>query len=141
MAQTVLIVDDNELVRVLASRILEGAGFVPVAVASGPSALHFLESHVFDLVMVDFVMPEMLGDEFIRRVRAHRNSAVRRIPVLGLAGSHRDAEALFAAAGASGCISKPFKDEPLLAAVRRLLLPSEGLGLGGFLAAGGHRTT
>jgi len=41
--------------------------------------------------------------------------------VLGLSGSHKDAEALFAKAGATAYVSKPLHEENLLAAVRRLL--------------------
>jgi len=66
----------------------------------------------------------MWGDEFVRRVRGHKNSVVRRTPVLGLSGSHKDAETLFAKAGATAYVSKPLQDEHLLAAVRRLLRES-----------------
>jgi CheY-like chemotaxis protein len=80
-----------------------------------------MEAHRFDLVIVDFVMPKMLGDEFTRRVRQHENHAVRAIPVLGLSGSHEEAEALFTEAGVSAYVRKPLHDEHLLDAVRRLL--------------------
>jgi CheY-like chemotaxis protein len=121
MAQTILVIDDSELIRALASRILAEAGFIPVSAAGGPQALVLLDSNVFDLIIVDFVMPEMWGDEFLRRVRNHENPAVRATPVLGLSGSHKDAEALFTKAGATACIRKPLHDEPLLVAVTRLL--------------------
>ena len=124
MAQTVLVVDDNELIRVLASRVLADAGFVPFSAVDGPSALLLLDAHAFDLIVVDFVMPEMSGDEFIRRVRSHKNPAVRATPVLGLSGSHEDAETLFTKAGASAYVRKPLQDERLLSAVRRLLEPT-----------------
>jgi two-component system, chemotaxis family, chemotaxis protein CheY len=124
MAQTVLVVDDNELIRVLASRVLAEAGFVPFSAPDGPSALLLLDAHAFDLIVVDFVMPEMSGDEFIRRVRSHKKPAVRLTPVLGLSGSHEDAETLLTTAGASGYVRKPLQDERLLAAVRRLLEPA-----------------
>jgi two-component system, OmpR family, response regulator len=118
---TVLVVDDNHLIRVLASRLLAGAGFAPSLAPDGPSALLLLDAHPFDLIIVDFVMPEMWGDEFIRRVRSHRNPSVRRTPVLGLSGSHKDADSLLAKAGATAYVSKPLRDEHLLAAVNRLL--------------------
>src|SRR6266516_490755 len=121
MPQTVLLIDDNNFIRVLASRLLSEAGFIPFLAPNGPSALVLLAAHPFDLIIVDFVMPEMCGDEFVRRVRSHRNLAVRRTPVLGLSGSHKDAEALFAMAGATAYVSKPLQEERLLAAVRRLL--------------------
>ncbi len=121
MPQTVLVIDDNNLIRVLASRLLSEAGFIPFLAPDGPSALQLLDAHAFDLIVVDFVMPEMQGDEFVRRVRSHKDLAVRRTPVLGLSGSHKDAETLFAKAGATAYVSKPLQDEHLLSAVRRLL--------------------
>jgi CheY-like chemotaxis protein len=121
MPHTVLVIDDNNLIRVLASRLLSEAGYVPFVAPDGPSALQLLDAHAFDLIVVDFVMPEMQGDEFVRRVRSHKDLVVRRTPVLGLSGSHKDAEALFAKAGASAYVSKPLQDEHLLAAVSRLL--------------------
>jgi CheY-like chemotaxis protein len=121
MPQTVLVVDDNNLIRVLAAQLLSEAGFIPFVAPDGPSGLLLLDAHAFDLVVVDFVMPEMQGDEFVRRIRSHKSLAVRRTPVLGLSGSHKDAEALFAKAGATAYVSKPLQDEHLLAAVRRLL--------------------
>jgi CheY-like chemotaxis protein len=121
MPQTVLVIDDNHLIRVLASRLLSEAGFTPFLASDGPGALLLLEARAFDLIIVDFVMPEMWGDEFVRRVRSHQSLAVRRTPVLGLSGSHKDSEALFVRAGATAYVSKPLQHEHLLAAVRRLL--------------------
>ncbi|HTP29789.1 MAG TPA: response regulator [Anaeromyxobacteraceae bacterium] len=121
MAQTILVVDDNEVIRVIASKILADAGYVPFSAPDGKAALQLLDSHVFDLVIVDFVMPGMLGDDFVRCLRNHRNAAVRQIPVLGLSGSRRDAEALFGAAGATDHLSKPLAEPTLLEAVRRVL--------------------
>jgi CheY-like chemotaxis protein len=72
---------------VLASRLLSEAGFIPFLATDGPSALQLLDAHAFDLIVVDFVMPEMWGDEFVRRVRSHKDLTVRRTPVLGLSGS------------------------------------------------------
>jgi CheY-like chemotaxis protein len=116
-----LIVEDNELLRMLASRTLEEAGFVVFSAPDGPVALRLLEADMFELIIVDFVMPEMWGDEFVRHVRGHRNPAVRLIPVLGLSGSHKDAESRFLSAGANACVRKPLHDEPLVTTVKRLL--------------------
>jgi CheY-like chemotaxis protein len=125
MAHTILVIDDNNLIRVLASRLLSAAGFIPFLAPDGPTALQLLDAHPFNLIIVDFAMPEMCGDEFVRRVRSHRSLAVRRTPVLGLSGSHKDAETLFAKAGANAYVRKPLQDEHLVAAVRRLVFATE----------------
>lgn len=130
MPRTVLVIDDNALIRVLASRLLSEARLMPSSAPDGPSGLRQLDTQPFDLVIVDLVMPEMWGDEFVRRVRIHKDPAVRRMLVLGLSGSHEDADAMFAAAGASAWIRKPLHDEHLLSAVRRLLGEGEPVGQG-----------
>ncbi len=121
MTAKVLVIDDNQTIRVLLAQILTQEGFAASLAANGAVALPLLDECRFDLIIVDFHMPEMAGDEFVRRVREHRDPAVRRTPVLGLSGSHKDADQLFARAGATACIRKPFVEERLLSAVQRLV--------------------
>lgn len=70
IAGRILVVDDEPGVRALARRILERAGYDVIAVASGRAALEHASTG-FDLVLTDFVMPEMNGrqlhDELSRR--------------------------------------------------------------------------
>lgn len=62
---SVLIVDDEPMVRLVYSKFLEGAGFEVVAVASGREALALLGTRRFDLVLLDIVMPELTGVELL----------------------------------------------------------------------------
>ena len=117
---TVLVIDDNEPILMSAAQLLSHAGFVPSIVRSGRVALSVLERSAFDLVVVDFFMPEMTGDEFVRAVRGHANPAARQVPIVGLSGSCRT-EALLTRAGATACIRKPFQPKQLLGAVTRVL--------------------
>ncbi len=126
MTKTILVVDDNELIRVLVSATLSENGFCPVAAASGAHALTLLDTTPADLLLVDFVMPGMNGAEVVQHVRAHHRAVIRRIPIVGLTASDSDCHARFLAAGADACVSKPVKDEPLLAAVRRLVDAEDG---------------
>jgi len=130
MAPSVLLVDDNGTIRALAADLLKSAGFASATAADGQSALDLLDSRAFDLLIVDFVMPGIPGDEVVRRVRRHPNPAVRAMPILGLSGSHKDAAELFVLAGVDAYVSKPFKDEPLLAAVKRIIGHPRGRGRG-----------
>ena len=117
----ILVVDDNALVRLLVTQALSEQGADVVTAPDGPRALDLLDAEHFDLVVVDFVMPGMLGDEVIRRIHGHPRAEVHRLPILGLSGSVLDAEAVFGDAGADATISKPLKDRELIAAVTRLL--------------------
>ena len=67
---TVLVVDDEDLVRKFVERVLRDAGYRTAAAADGPEALEVaakLES--FDVLVTDVMMPQMTGDELARRVR------------------------------------------------------------------------
>ena len=80
---TVLVVDDEDLVRKFVERVLRDAGYQTATAADGPEALEVaakLES--FDVLVTDVMMPQMTGDELARRVRV----AAPHIKVLYLTG-------------------------------------------------------
>jgi CheY-like chemotaxis protein len=77
MRPKVLVVDDERLVLLGLSRLLEADAFV-VAVSSGEEALHKLEAESFDAVLSDHSMPEMTGLELLAVV-ANRWPNVRRV--------------------------------------------------------------
>jgi CheY-like chemotaxis protein len=66
----VLVVDDEESVRTLAGRVLSGAGYDVTPASDGPEALRIVEERgLFDLFVIDFSMPGMLGTEVAQRLR------------------------------------------------------------------------
>lgn len=66
----VLLVDDDEIVRMVITAFLEDEGFYPLEAASGRDALAILETEDVVVAVVDVNMPGMDGHDFIRR--AHR---------------------------------------------------------------------
>ncbi len=68
---TVLIVDDDESIVRFVQRTLQQAGYETETATSGPAALAGAAraSDPFDLVITDLMMPEMSGDELVRRLR------------------------------------------------------------------------
>lgn len=69
MRQRVLIVDDNEDVRHILARRLTLAGFDVAAAADGREGLAVLRNGRWDLVLLDLMMPELDGFEFLAQVR------------------------------------------------------------------------
>jgi two-component system, cell cycle sensor histidine kinase and response regulator CckA len=70
MRTTVLIVDDEDLIRRLFDRVLQSAGYVTRLASNGSDALAVAEaSDPIDLLVTDMMMPEMNGDEVARRLR------------------------------------------------------------------------
>ena len=72
MRQRVLIVDDNEDVRRILARRLTLAGFDVAAASNGREGLAVLHTGRWVLVLLDLMMPELDGFEFLARVRAER---------------------------------------------------------------------
>ena len=70
---TVLVVDDEEPIRNVARRILEEAGYVMTEASGGIDAIAMLsEGTPLDLLIADLDMPELGGDEMVRRIRTTR---------------------------------------------------------------------
>jgi CheY-like chemotaxis protein len=84
--QTVLIVDDEEPVRLVARPILEGAGYRVIEASNGRDAITLLDcGTAIDLLMADLDMPEMSGEEMVQRIRTTRAD----LPVLQVTGNIR----------------------------------------------------
>jgi two-component system cell cycle sensor histidine kinase/response regulator CckA len=69
-APRVLVVDDEELVRTFAGRVLRDGGYEVVEASDGDEVLQLVEQQrPFDLFVIDLVMPGMSGDELARQLR------------------------------------------------------------------------
>ena len=82
--RTILVVDDEEVVRMLVTRALVEAGFHVVEAGHGAAALSLLESgmHELDLVLCDLVMPGVNGRDLARWLAANRPD----LPILLISG-------------------------------------------------------
>jgi CheY-like chemotaxis protein len=116
----VLVVDDEEPVRSLVTAILHAAGFRVHAAANGPEALDLFSSHPgdFDLVILDYVMPDMDGTEVMRELRR----LVPSVKVI-LSSGHSSCFDLrdLVAAGVTAFLPKPYRPQDLLRVVRDVL--------------------
>jgi CheY-like chemotaxis protein len=67
---TVLVVDDEELVRKFVERVMREAGYETATASDGPEALEVAAKlETFDILVTDVMMPQMTGDELARRLR------------------------------------------------------------------------
>lgn len=106
-ALLVLIVDDDEDLRMLARKSLTRAGYRVIEAGDGEEGLQAIERLSPDLVILDLNMPEMDGFEFLRRIRA--NEATQDLPVIVLTaqGDEESAKRSFEH-GATDFLPKPF---------------------------------
>lgn len=120
MSGRVLIVDDVATNRILYQARLDQAFYDPVLAADGAEALALAADQAPDLVLLDLCLPDMPGQEVLRRLRA--DSRTRDIPVIVLTADGSAAARLQAfSAGADDVIVRPASDALLLARVRNLL--------------------
>ena len=66
---SVLVVDDNKIMRDMLREFLETEGYSVYLCEDGRSALRALKEKRFEIVLTDFQMPEMNGDEMIKQLR------------------------------------------------------------------------
>lgn len=120
--KTALVVDDGPSVRCYHDHILTRAGFTCRAAANGHEALKLLRAHTVDLVMLDLVMPEMTGQEFLQHL--HSNPAWAKVAVLVISSESlgdRIRRARTPTTGPVGFVRKPLLPAAIRAEVEELL--------------------
>lgn len=113
----VLVVDDSRLARNFISRVLNNLGIDLITqVDDGSEAIKILDTEMFDLVVTDYNMPEVNGEELTRFIRTQ--SGQSHIPILMVSSEANDAHlANIEKAGVNALCDKPFESEN----VRRIL--------------------
>jgi DNA-binding NtrC family response regulator len=100
----ILVVDDQESMRVLLKDMLEVIGYEVVLADGGKQALAFIEASPFDLVLSDLNMPGMDGAVLLREIKA-RHAALPVVIITGYGTFHTEKRVM--KEGADGYISKP----------------------------------
>ncbi|MES2877731.1 MAG: response regulator [Pseudomonadota bacterium] len=121
----VLVVDDSDINREVALRILREQGAIVTLAVDGQAALDWLLAHPddVDLVLMDVQMPVMDGIEATRQLR--RLPRFRDLPIVALtAGAFKSQQEAAHAAGMTDFISKPFDVPSTIALIQRLRRPS-----------------
>jgi two-component system chemotaxis response regulator CheY len=118
----ILVVDDNPKIRTLIVTILKSAEFSQITQAdNGKSAWDILNSNRFDLVLTDWMMPEMNGIELLQKIRNSSNE-LKDMPVMMVTASDRPDDIVLAAKWKiNGYIVKPFKVKTVLAKIDKVL--------------------
>jgi DNA-binding response OmpR family regulator len=120
MAIQVLVIDDEEDYRIIIEDVLRGAGMLVRLAKDGEEGLRMLKEKPADVVLVDWMMPRMDGEQFCRAMRAE--PALKDLPVLMLTVRQTADEELEALHfGVDDFVVKPFKSLELLARVRAAL--------------------
>lgn len=118
--ETILVVDDEELIRDFAERVLQHAGYSVLTATNGREALEVYTRApgMIDMVLLDLVMPEMGGRQCLEEL-LHMNPQVKVLIGSGYWGNDHGKDRIEAAA--AGFVEKPYKSKELLKTVREVL--------------------
>jgi sigma-B regulation protein RsbU (phosphoserine phosphatase) len=118
----VLVVDDDEGSRKLVARVLESVGFDARLAADGDEALASISEEAPDVVLLDLQMPGLNGTDTCRALRAHKEPAIRELPVIMLTAQDDEAaEVRCLESGANDFLAKPVGRAALTARIQTQL--------------------
>lgn len=119
---TILLVEDEELLRAGVQEMLELQGYKVITAPNGQQALACMAAERIDLIITDLVMPQMNGIDFVQQLRTRQPD----VPVIVVSGSTRNIMQRYGidtiqVPGANASFPKPFKGVDLLAQIEQLL--------------------
>ena len=117
MSKTILVVDDEPRLVSLVEAYLSQEGFKVLSAGDGRDALFLARQQKPDLIVLDVMMPEMDGYEFMRLHRKERETPI----ILLTAKVEADDRVLGLELGADDYVTKPFRPRELVARIRAVL--------------------
>lgn len=119
MSKTILTIDDSASIRQMVSMTLMSAGLDVIEAANGAEGYDKAISNTVHAILTDLNMPVLNGIEFIRKYRQHPSS--KGVPIILLTTeSDEELKRQAKEAGATGWIVKPFKQDQLLAIIKKV---------------------
>jgi len=118
-ARTILLAEDEEIVRDLTTQILKNAGYDVLAAGDGDEALVLYEEHRDDIdgVVTDIVMPGLGGRGLARQIREHDAE----LPIVFISGHHEETPETLQLGTGAALLQKPFSVDALVDAIGRLV--------------------
>ena len=119
-SETILVIDDESIVRQMVVEILKGRGYRVISAATGEEGVELFREikERISLVFLDLVMPGMGGEATFRAIRELRSD----VPILLTSGfAQEELSERLIRAGAAGLVFKPYKSEDLLIQIREVL--------------------
>lgn len=118
----ILFADDEPDIRDLVQFVLQAAGFRVSIADKAADVLRLVATQQFDVLILDFWMPDLTGIDLCRQIRAFDQST----PILICSGAVSEADREKALrAGAQGYVRKPFSSKELIRVVTCFSKPSE----------------
>ncbi len=120
----VLVVDDNDMNRMVAVKLLRATKVQVDTVGSGRECLNKTASEGYHVILMDHMMPEMDGEETLHAIRAQTKGYCQKTPVIALtANVMANADQIYREMGFDGYLAKPINIALLEAALMKYLPP------------------
>jgi len=117
MPRTILIVEDDFIIRATTADLLRKEGYEVQEAADGLQALELLENRTFDLVITDFAMRRVDGLTLVERIHSHSPE----VPMILITGYTSVSTGKALLKGRAEFLRKPIRFQDLSDTVRRLL--------------------
>ncbi|KYG67034.1 transcriptional regulator PhoB-like protein [Bdellovibrio bacteriovorus] len=118
--KVILVIEDDETMRLALKRILESEGYVTKLAADGTELSTALDEHTVDLILMDVGLPWVNGFELAQLLKEHKD--LKKIPLVFVSGKASDDDMKKAfEIGADDYIKKPFDVDKLKKTVDTLL--------------------
>jgi len=113
----ILIVDDDKEFLALLSKSIESWGYEVISASGGKEALGMIKNKKADIVILDYLMPNMNGAETLEKIRR----IDKKVPVIMFTASVQNMDTRIKESGADDYLLKPFNPEQLLEKVKKFL--------------------
>jgi two-component system response regulator ResD len=121
MANKILVVDDEEDIRMVVKEVLESAGFKADTASGGQEALKKIKKEKFDLVLIDFFMPGMSGRELLQAIRQDSKLEKTKCALLTVANFPERGLDKLKKLKIQDYIKKPFDNDDLISRVKKMI--------------------
>lgn len=115
----ILVVDDEDILRMLIADTLEFEGYIIEEAENGQEGFKMIESNSYDLIILDYMMPEMTGMEVLEKIKPLNLT----VPIVMLTAKAQQADRDLAHQnGAKYFMPKPFSPSELVDLVNEILV-------------------
>ncbi len=120
MKQKVLVVEDDKDIQEIIEYNFTSEGYEVITCSDGEDAVELIRHETPDLVVLDWMLPNLSGSEILRQVRSSKK--IRKTPIIMLTARTEELDKLKAFdTGADDYITKPFSNAELIARTKALL--------------------
>ena len=121
MAKKILVIDDEEDIRISIKNILEKEEFSVSGAQGGTSGLALLEKEKFDMIILDVMMPQMSGWDVFTQIMKTKPEYKGKVMFLSVVEISENRKKELVSAGAADYLTKPFDITNLIAKAKEIL--------------------